>query len=188
MIEIIIIGLVALLGLFAIIVAGYVVMAYNRFIQLKNGIDNSFNQISVGMKKRFDMIGQLVETAKSYLKFEKEVMTDVTKLRAMAISTPADVAKADAMASSILGKITVAVENYPNLRAIESVTTLQASIKDVEDEIARLRYVYNDQVQGFNIMAERVPSNIVARIFGFVNREYLKFEEGIEKRPSTAVA
>lgn len=184
----IICGVVGLiLFLLGLAVIGYVILVYNRFINLKNGIENSFRQIQVGMKKRADMIAQLVDAARGYIKFEKDVMTGVTKLRSAPLGKPGDVRKADALATSLLGRIFAVMENYPNLRGVEAVTSLQNSIKDVEGEIARLRYLYNDQVQSFNMMVERFPSNIIASIFGFKRREYLRFEKGIEERPKVRV-
>jgi LemA protein len=175
-----------LIGLAAVVLF-YLASAYNRFINLRNGIENSFNQIKVAMKKRFDMIGQLVDTTKSYLKFEKSVFTDVTKMRNMNLASAKDVQEADALARSVLGRLVAVAENYPNLKGADTVRELQGSIKGVEDEIARLRYLYNDQVQTFNMMVERIPTNIVAALLGFGKRDYLKFGEEIEKRPDTKV-
>jgi len=179
----IILGLIIILG----IVIFYILYVYNRLISLKNAIENTYNQIKVAMKKRFDMIGQLVDTTKSYLKYEKSVFTEVTKLRRMSITTPDDIKKADQAARTLLGRLFAVMENYPNIRGSENVKELQDSIKNIEDEIARQRYLYNDQVQTFNIITDIFPSNIIARIFGFKRKEYLKFGEEIEKRPKTKV-
>jgi len=181
------IGLIALPILFLLLVIGYVIMMYNKFINLKNAIENGFKQIQVGLKKRADMIGQLVETTKGQIKFEKDVMTGVAKLRSAPMGNPAEAKKADKLGASVLGKLFAVMENYPNLRSVEAVTNLQNSIKDNEDEIARLRYLYNDQVQTFNMMAERIPTNFIASIFGFKKKEYLEFEKEIEKRPDTKI-
>jgi len=176
-------GLIIILG----IVFFYMLYVYNRLISLKNAIENTYNQIKVAMKKRFDMIGQLVDTTKSYLKYEKSVFTEVTKLRRMSITTPYDIKKADQAARTLLGRLFAVMENYPDIRGSENVKELQESIKNIEDEIARQRYLYNDQVQTFNIITDIFPSNIIARIFGFKRKEYLKFGEEIEKRPKTKV-
>ena len=173
-----------IIGLLVLAALVYVAATYNRFVNLKNGIENSFNQIRVAMKKRMDMISQLVDTTKGYMKFEKSVLTDVTKMRNLNLAGVKDVEEADRLAGSIFGKLLAVAENYPKLRAVENVKELQGSIKQVEDEIARLRYLYNDQVQTYNAMAERLPSNIVAALLGFRKKEYLQFE-GVEKRPDT---
>ncbi len=168
-------------------IAGYGVVVYNRLINLKNGIENTFYQIRVAMKKRLDMITSLVESTSSYLKFEKDVMENVTKMRNMNVNSVEDVRKADALATATFGKIVAIAENYPNLKGIDAVKETQNAIKDVEDEIARLRYLYNDMVQNFNMACERFPTNIFARLFGFSKREYLQFGSEIENRPSAKV-
>ncbi len=165
----------------------YIAAVYNRFVSLKNAIENTFNQIRVAMKKRFDMIAQLVEAASSYVRFEKDVMEGVARLRSANLQGAEELEKADAEARAILGRIVAVAENYPQLRSIEAVTSLQEAIKQVEEEIARLRYLYNDQVQTWNMMVERIPTNIVAALFGFGKKNYLHFGEEIEKRPSTKV-
>ncbi|MCD6478170.1 MAG: LemA family protein [Candidatus Aenigmarchaeota archaeon] len=179
-----------ILAIFIIIILAaffYIFYVYNRLVSLKNAIENTYNQIRVAMKKRFDMIGQLVDTTKSYLKYEKSVYTEVTRLRKMPITTPEDIRKADEASRSILGRLFAVMENYPDVKGSENVKELQESIKGVEDEIARQRYLYNDQVQTFNIITDVFPSNIIARMFNFKKKEYLKFGEEIEKRPETKV-
>jgi len=161
--------------------------SYNRFVGLRNGIENTFNQIKVAMKKRADMIGQLVDTTSSYLKFEKSTLEGVTRMRNMNLDTPQGLQEADGLARTVFGKIVAVAENYPKLKAMETVKPLQDSIQSLEDEISRMRYLYNDQVQTFNVMTERIPTNIVAGIFRFTKKDYLQFEEGIEKRPDTKV-
>ncbi len=173
----------AVLAVFLVFFVG----AFNRFVGLRNGIDNTFNQIRVAMKKRADMIGQLVDTAKSYLKFEKATLEGVTKMRQIDMGSVSGLNEADAMARRIFGNIVAVAENYPKLKAVETIKPLQDSIKSLEDEISRMRYLYNDQVQTFNVMAERIPTNIVAAILGYKKKPYLEFEKGIEKRPDAKV-
>ena len=180
---IVIIAVILIFGLIAI----YAVFVYNRLISLKNAIENTYNQIKVAMKKRFDMIGQLVDATKSYLKYEKSVFTEITKLRKMPVATPDDLRKADATSRNLLGRIFAVMENYPNVRGSENVKELQDSIRKMEDEIARQRYLYNDQVQTFNVIVDVFPSNIMARMLGFQKKPYLEFGENIQKRPDTKV-
>ena len=175
-------------GIIAVLVILYVISVYNKLVGLKNGIENSFNQIKVAMKKRFDMIGQLVDTTKSYLKFEKGLFTDVAKLRNMNLNNAGDLEKGDALAKSVMGNFFAVAENYPKSKGAETVKELQTSIKGVEDEISRLRYLYNDQVQSMNVRTELFPTNLVAGMLGFRKMDYLKFGEEIEKRPDTKVA
>jgi LemA protein len=175
----------------AIIVVILVVLSaipiYNRLVAMKNGIEGTFNQINVAMKKRFDMLYELVQSAKSYLKFEKSTFEQITKYRSMKFTTPEQAQQADAFAKSILGAINVAVENYPVLKGNETVIELQHSVKDIEDEIARIRYLYNDQVQKYNITVEQFPTNIYAMVLGFAKRGYLEFEAEIKGRVDTTV-
>lgn len=157
---------------------------YNRYQRLKNGSLATLGQIRVALKKRLDMISQLVESVQSYAKFEKGTLEKITEMRA-------NVMKADTSALQniegesrrILGNILVSVENYPNLKTSETVRQLMDAVKDIEDEIARHRYTYNNIVQEFNTMTDVVPSNMVASMFRFVKLSYLEFEEEISKRP-----
>ncbi len=176
-----------LVGILVLVIVLWLIATYNRFIAIKNAIDSTFNQIRVAMKKRFDKISKLVETTKSFIKYEKTVLTDITKLRSMAVNSAEDVEKLERKLNALMGSIRVAVEAYPELKSNESVKKLLEEISNVEDEIARLRYLYNDQVQMFNTMAERVPSNIVASLFGFGKKPYLRFGKEIEKPVDTSV-
>ena len=107
-------------GIIAVLVILYVISVYNKLVGLKNGIENSFNQIKVAMKKRFDMIGQLVDTTKSYLKFEKGLFTDVAKLRNMNLNNAGDLEKGDALAKSVMGNFFAVAENYPKSKGAET--------------------------------------------------------------------
>ncbi len=161
------------------------VTTYNRFQTLKNGAEATFNQIKVAMKKRLDLLGELLESVKSYAKYERETFERVTKMRTevMKVSTPQELQKIDAETRRLLGSIMVSVENYPELKASEPVKELMDAAKQVEDEIARLRYTYNNIVQEYNTMIDTIPSNMIAALMGLKKLEYLQFEEEVEKRP-----
>jgi len=176
-------GILGLLILFSV----WFALTYNRFVGLNNAIESTFNQIRVAMKKRLDKIGQLVNTSKSFIKYEKSIMTDVTKLRSQPLNTVQDVQKVGKQLDSLFGSIRVAVEAYPNLKSQETVMKLMNEIDEVEDEIARIRYLYNDQVQMYNNLTMKVPTNIVASILGYHKRDYLKFGKEIEKPVDTKV-
>ncbi len=182
-------GWLILGGLFVlvILVILWAIFLYNKLVSLNNAIENTFHQIQVAMKKRLDMIGQLVDTTKSYLKYEKSIFTDVTKLRTAPLMTPEDIKKANDMATAILGRIFAVMENYPKVQGIEAVKQLQTSIQEIEAEIARLRYLYNDQVQSFNVTIQVFPNNIIAGMLGFTKKPYLEFGKEVEKRPNTTV-
>jgi LemA protein len=180
-------GIVALAIIVVLIVVISAIPIYNRLVAMKNGIEGTFNQINVAMKKRFDMLYELVQAAKSYMKFEKSTFEQITKYRSMKFSTPEQAKQADAFAKSVLGAINVAVENYPALKGNETVIELQHAVKEIEDEIARIRYLYNDQVQKYNTTIEQFPTNIYAMVLGFAKRTYLEFEAEIKGRVDTTV-
>ncbi len=184
------IGLIigGIIGLIILAIIVWAILVYNRLIALNNAIENTFHQIQVAMKKRFDMIGQLVDATKGYLKYEKSVFTSVTKLRSASLITPDDIKRANDLATSVLGRIFAVMENYPKLQGIEAVKELQDSIKNIEAEIARQRYLYNDQVQTFNVLIQIFPNNMIAGMLGFTKKPYLKFGKEIEKRPEINIS
>lgn len=181
-----------LLGLIVIGVIVIVIVAlifwfvgiYNKFFRLKNSGEATLGQIRVAMKKRLDMIEQLLGAVKSYAKFEKETLERVTAMRASVGSAGAgDLNTVEAESRSILGRLFAVMENYPDLKTSGTVTELMSSVKSIEDEIARQRYTYNNIAQQLNTMTETIPSNFVAGMIHMQKMEYLKFEEDIEKAP-----
>ncbi|MCP8323919.1 MAG: LemA family protein [Candidatus Methylarchaceae archaeon HK02M2] len=163
----------------------YFIFIYNRFYRLRNSADATLGQIRVAMKKRLDMIEQLLNSVKSYAKFEREVFEKVTNLRTEVFKTgAAGLQEIDRESRKILGNIVAVAENYPDLKTSSTVTDLMGAVKSVEDEIARQRYTYNNIVQEFNILTDTVPSNFVARIIGMIKLNYLKFEEEITRPPT----
>jgi LemA protein len=180
-IESIIISIIAIVALLLVIV--YFISIYNRFITLKNGSLATLGQIRVALKKRLDMIVQLLDSVQSYAKFEKPTFEKITEMRASVLKADTGaIANIEEESRKILGKILVSVENYPDMKTFGPVRKLMDSVKDVEDEVARHRYTYNNVVQEFNTMTEVVPSNIVASLFRFMKLDYLEFEETVTKR------
>jgi LemA protein len=162
----------------------WVVSIYNRFVSLKNSSEATLGQIRVAMKKRLDMIEQLLGSVKSYAKFEKETLEKVTAMRAsVATASPGDLNKVEAESRSIFGRLLAVMENYPDLKTATTVTSMMNSVKNLEDEIARQRYTYNNISQEFNTMVDTIPSNFVARLMGLAKLEYLQFEEAIKTPP-----
>jgi LemA protein len=162
----------------------WVVGIYNRFVSLRNSSDATLGQIRVAMKKRLDMIDQLLGAVKSYAKFEKETLERVTAMRAsVATAGPGDLNKVEAESRSIFGRLLAVAENYPDLKTSGTVTSLMDSVKNLEDEIARQRYTYNNISQEFNTMIDTIPSNFVANRMHLVKLEYLQFEEAIKTPP-----
>lgn len=181
LITIIIIAVVlVLVGL-----AGWFFSIYNRFFSLKNSAEATLGQIRVAMKKRLDMIEQLLGAVKSYAEFEKETLERVTQLRAsVARGGPADLDAAEAESRSIFGRLFAVAEAYPDLKTSNVVQELTGAVRGVEDEIGRQRYTYNNVAQQLNTMVDVVPSNIVARMISMQKLEYLQFEEAIERPPT----
>jgi LemA protein len=164
----------------------YFIGIYNRFFTLKNSADATLGQIKVAMKKRLDMIEQLLGAVKSYAKFERETFEKVTSLRASVLSAgagPNEVTRVERESRALLGNLFAVAEAYPDLKTSTTVTNLMESIKGVESEIARQRYTYNNICQQFNIMLETIPSNVVGRLIGLGKLIYLEFEAGIEQAP-----
>ena len=157
---------------------------YNRFYSLKNSSEATLGQIRVAMKKRLDMIDQLLGAVKSYAKFEKETFERVTAMRAsVATASPGDLNKMEAESRSIFGRLLAVAENYPVLKTNTTVTSLMDSVKSIEEEIARQRYTYNNISQEFNTMMDTIPSKFIGRLVGLVKLEYLQFEEAIKTPP-----
>jgi len=177
-----------LLGVLLISLILIFILIYNKFQRLKNGAEAGISQIKVALKKRLDMISQLVEIVKSYAKFERQVMENIAKMRSSIreIKTPRDVNRINNESKRILNNLIAVVESYPNLKASENVKDLMNAITDVEDEIARQRYTYNNIVQDYNTRVSSIPSNLVAKIYSFKKIEYLEFEDEVNKRPETA--
>ena len=175
--------IIVLIILIAIIF--YIFTIYNRFQQLKNGAEATLNQVRVALKKRLDLISQLVDTVKSYANFEKSTLEQITAMRSAVnkASSPSELSQIDKLSQNLLGNINLTFENYPDLKTNTVVRDLTSSIQNVEDEIARHRYTYNNIVQEYNTMIDTIPSNIVANLFGFRKMDYLEIEEGVEKRP-----
>ncbi len=187
LVDIISLVLIAVVVLIVIGVAAAGVGIYNRFFSLKNSAEATVGQVKVAMKKRLDMIEQLLGAVKSYAAFEKETLTDVTAMRARIGSAgPGDLNELERESRSVLGRLLAVAENYPDLKTSQTVQDLMGAVRGVEDEIARHRYTYNNIAQQYNTMTDTVPSNLVASIMGFTKLDYLEFGEEIERVPTIA--
>lgn len=172
-----------LLGL--VVVIGIAVIAiYNNLVTLRNRVDNAWSQIDVQLKRRYDLIPNLVETVKGYAAHEKGVLEEVTKARSQAISagTVAEQAQAENMLTQTLRSLFAVSENYPQLRASENFMQLQEELSGTESKIAFARQFYNDGVYKYNTATQVFPSNVVAGMFHFTQREYFEIED-IAKEP-----
>lgn len=166
------------------IVLLYLIMAYNRLVTLKNRIDNSWAQIDVQLKRRFDLIPNLIETVKGYAKHEKKVFTEVTAARTAMMSATSlpEKAKANNMLSSTLKSLFAVAEEYPKLQANQNFMMLQEELAGTESKIAYARQAYNDSVLDYNNGIQTFPKNVIAGMFNFHQKEFFKTEE-VEKAP-----
>lgn len=159
------------IGLFIILVvlALFAVGLYNRLVKLRNNRENAFADIDVQLKQRLDLIPQLVEAVKAYMKHESTVLTDITNARAMALQANGINEKiaADAGMTSALQGLRVAVEAYPDLKASQNFIQLQEEISDIENKLAAARRFFNSATRELNNAVETFPSNLLAGMFGF---------------------
>jgi LemA protein len=161
---------------------------YNRLIKLRNGRENAFADIDVQLKQRLDLIPQLVESVKAYMKHESTVLTDITNARANALQakTINEKIAAETQLSSALQGLKVAVEAYPDLKASQNFIQLQEEISDIENKLAAARRFFNSATKELNNAVETFPSNILAGMFGF-KREPM-FDLGTDKRATSEEA
>lgn len=170
--------LLLLLLVLLAIVGIYFVTIYNRLQSLRNGAEATISQIRVAMKKRLDMIEQLVDSVKSYAKFERDTLEKITSLRTNLGSASQDeLASINGASRDLIGNLLAVAESYPQLKTSEPVVATMNAIKDVEDEISRHRYTYNNIIQEFNTMLDTLPSSFIASSAGMHKKEYLNFEE-----------
>lgn len=174
-----IIGVVVILVLILIVVIGI----YNSLIRLRVQADNAWADIDVQLKRRYDLIPNLVETVKGYAAHEKGTLEAVVNARnrAMSASSPADKAEAENMLSGALKSLFALSEAYPQLRAVESFTALQNSLSQIEDSVQNARRYYNAVVRDLNTKIQVFPSNIFANMMGFKPREFFEVSAPAER-------
>ena len=158
----------------------FVIITYNAFIRLKNLCDNAWSDVDVQLKRRYDLIPNLVSTVKGYASHEREVLQNVTKARAEATTakTPGEQSKAENMLTGALRQLFAVAENYPDLKANTNFLDLQKNLSQIEGDIQNARRYYNAVVRDNNIKVESFPSNIIASIFSFKKREFFEMAEG----------
>jgi LemA protein len=156
-----------------------VVLIYNRLVRLRNRTQNAWSQVDVQLRKRYDLVPNLVEAVKAYAEHERGTFEEVTRARAEAqgAGTIEDQGRAENMLSAALGRLFAVAEAYPQLRATENFQALQAQLGAIEGDIAVSRQVYNDTVLTYMNAIQTVPSNVVAGLFNFVSRPYLEMED-----------
>ena len=157
---------------------------YNHLVRLRNQVKNSWSQIDVQLKRRHDLIPNLVETARGYMAHEKTTLENVTKARNMAVGAPdlKNRINAENELNGAIGNFMVVVENYPELKANQNFLALQEELTSTENKISFARQGYNDQVLFFNNKIQMMPSNIIASMFKFKKGEYFKIKDVEEKK------
>jgi len=177
-----------ILGIIVLLVI-LIIGMYNRLIVLRTRIKNAWAQIEVQLKRRYDLIPNLVETAKGYMAHERTVLENVTKARQQAIdaSSLKDKAQAENFLSQTLRSLFAVVENYPNLKANENMMALQEELTSTENKISFSRQFYNDMVMLYNQTIQSVPYNVMAGMFTFKMEEYFELPEAAPEREAVKV-
>jgi LemA protein len=169
----------------------WVIFAYNRLIVLKNRTKEAWSDIDVQLKRRYDLIPNLVETVKGYASHEKEALENVIKARAAAMSAkesgdPQKMGQAENMLSGTLKSLFALSENYPDLKASTNFLELQRELRDTEDKVQASRRFYNTNTRDLNTKIETFPTNLIAKIFGFAKVDFFEVE-GAEERQAPQV-
>jgi LemA protein len=174
----------AIIGIIVILLIAFIVI-YNRLVNMHNQVKKAWAQVDVQLKRRHDLIPNLVETVKGYMQHERGTLEAVTNARNLAKSftggSVADRARVEGELSSFLSRLMVVVENYPDLKANQNFLTLQQELTTTEDNISTARQTYNDMVRMCNNLHQMFPSNIVARFIGYHLDEYFEIKVDAER-------
>ena len=162
-----------------VLVLGYFIATYNVLVQLRNRVKDQWSQIDIQLKRRFDLIPNLIETVKGYAKHEKETLEEVIQARNayQTATTPEEQMKADGELTKTLSRLFALAEDYPDLKANENFMQLQSELSATEDKISSARQFYSDTVLNYNNKIQMFPSNFVASIFGFKEEKYFEAQE-----------
>jgi LemA protein len=157
----------------------FVVATYNRLVRLRNRSENAWAQVDVQLRRRYDLIPNLVETVKGYASHERATFEEVTKARTAAqqARTVPEQAEAENMLTQAIGRLFAVAEQYPELRATENFQELQAQLAETEAKIAVSRQIYNDAILTYDTALETVPTNVVGGMFNFEEKQYFEIEE-----------
>jgi LemA protein len=173
------------IGIVVVVLLLVLVTLYNKLVRLRNRTENSWAQIDVQLRKRHDLIPNLVESVKGYASHERETFEEVTRARTAAQQAQGveQQAQAENALTAAIGRLFAVAEDYPELRATENFQQLQAQLADVETGIAVSRQVYNDTVLTYDNALESVPTNLIAGMFGFEPRAYFETEDSTREAP-----
>ena len=175
-------GIWIALGVVVVLVL-YAVAQYNGFVQLKNLVEEAFSTMDVYLKKRYDLIPNIVETVKGYASHEKETLEQVISARnkAVSASTPEAQLEAEGDLSKVMGRLFALTESYPDLKANTNFMDLQKQLQTIETEIAQSRKYYNGSVRQYNTKVETFPSNIIANVFNFTKKPLYEVTDALER-------
>jgi LemA protein len=181
-----VLGLWILIGVVGVLLL-YAIVTFNRLVRHRNRVESSWSGIDVQLRRRYDLIPNLIETVKGYATHERELFEEVTRARTQAIQAGSvgDQAQAEREVTQSLGRLLAVAEAYPQLRANENFLALQEELTGTESKIAFARQFYNDQVMRFNTIIQQFPSVIIAKVTGFREREFFETEE--DSRGAVAV-
>ncbi len=168
----------------------YVIFIYNRLVSLRNEVHNAWKQIDVQLKRRHDLIPNLVSTVKGAMEFEQDTLEKVILARAKAVSASGvhEKAEAENMLTQALGRLFAVMENYPSLKSNENIMSLQEELTTTENRISFTRQLYNDLVANFKTKLEIFPNNIIASIFAFEKEEYYSAEDAEKAVPRADIS
>jgi len=161
-----------------VVIVAWFVVAYNKLVRFRNQIKNAWHQIDVQLKRRYDLIPNLVEVVKDYMAYEQETLTKVIEARGAALSAkgPAAQAKAEGLLTETLKSLFAVVEKYPELKANQNVASLQEELTGTENKISFARQFYNDSVMTYNNAIQSIPTNFIASFFNFAQETYFETE------------
>ncbi len=172
---------IVLLAVILLVVFGGIA-SYNRFVSQRNLVRDAWANIDTELRRRYDLIPNLVETVKGYASHEREVFENVTKARAMATAatgSPAEQAAAEGPLVAALRQLFAVAENYPDLKANQNFLALQAELSNTEDRLQTARRFYNSNVRDYNRRVQSFPSNVIARSFGFTEEQFFEVDEAL---------
>jgi LemA protein len=178
-------GILVLLLIIIAVVVLIVIGMYNRLVTFRNRCDNAWSQVDVQLRRRYDLIPNLVETVKGYAKHESGVFERVTQARAAAVNaqTVKDQGQAENVLTGALKSLFAVAENYPDLKANQNFLMLQEELAGTEGKVAYARQFYNDNVMKFNMSQQVFPSSVIANMFNFKQRDYFQIEEQVARGP-----
>lgn len=173
------------IALVVLLLLGWFVGSYNRLVTLNNNVDNKWAQVETQYQRRIDLIPNLINTVKGYLTYEQQTLTKITELRTQWQNAKTVAEKVDTanQIEGALKTIFAVAENYPDLKASQNFLALQDELANTENKVAVERQRYNDAVKDINIAVQKFPTNVVAGIFGFKQREYFQSAAGSETVP-----